>query len=424
MEPINTKSVGKCLEKVEVLRSSLRWTSSLDKEGVAKISRQISGLRDDLLFLTRIDKYKTNPEARKKVEDLPSSRRRELLMANNFVFEGVIGESKALLKVLETLNKSADSDFPVLIDGESGTGKELLARVVHHNSSRSDRELVTVNCGAIPDSLVESELFGHVKGAFTGADKDRDGKFERAHKGSLFLDEIGELDLKNQVKLLRALQTGDIQRVGSDKNITVDVRVIAATNRNLQQMVREGRFREDLYYRIAVITVTSPPLRERQDEIPLLIDYFSTDAAEKLGKKPISLSERLRDALTLYRYPGNIRELQNIIYRLSCLADRYADIEHLPDHIVASLNLKVSENGFQRGKPEELSLEEVRQNACDMAERRFLTRQLEAMQGNVTEIANKIQLNRSYLQKLLKKHGLQSKRFKKAAPAAKETPQY
>ncbi len=411
MSSINTKSIGRCLEKIEILRSSLRWSSSLDKQGVQKIVRQISSLRDDLLYLTRVDKFKSQVGEQKETEKESVTDRKKSLFSGNFVFEGIIGENPELLHVLEILNKTAQSDFPVLIDGESGTGKELLARVVHQNSVRSEKELVTVNCGAIPDALLESELFGHVKGAFTGADKDRAGKFEKANGSTLFLDEIGELDLKNQVKLLRALQTGDIQRVGSDKNIVVDTRIVAATNRDLPQMIKEGAFREDLYYRIAVITVTSPPLRKRRDEIPLLINYFAGDAAERLGKAPVSLSSRLDDALKQYSFPGNVRELQNIVYRVSCLADSRADIEHLPEHIVSVL---YPDEIMGQGdvNSQFTTLEEARRQAVNMAERRFLIQQLKEMKGNVTGVAKKVNMNRSYLQKLLKKHAIQSKNYK------------
>ena len=221
----------------------------------------------------------------------------------------------------------------MLIDGESGTGKELMAKVIHANGDRADRPFVSVNCGAIPENLLESELFGHRKGAFTGASGDRKGKFEAAHTGTIFLDEIGELPLSGQVKLLRVLEAHEIQRVGSDEPIAVDTRVVAATNRNLRKLCEEGRFREDLFYRLSVIHITLPPLRERKDEIPLLFEFFCDEAAEALKRRPIEMSRPLRQFLLDYAYPGNIRELRNIIYRLSCLAGRTADLEHLPADI-------------------------------------------------------------------------------------------
>ncbi len=175
----------------------------------------------------------------------------------------------------------------MLIDGESGTGKELMAKVIHANGARADKPYISVNCGAIPDNLLESELFGHKKGAFTGASGDRKGKFESAHSGTIFLDEIGELPLSGQVKLLRVLESHEIQRVGSDETIAVDARIVAATNKNLRSSCEEGKFREDLFYRLSVIHVTLPPLRERKDEIPLLFEYFGDEAAEALKRRPV-----------------------------------------------------------------------------------------------------------------------------------------
>ena len=192
----------------------------------------------------------------------------------------------------------------MLIDGESGTGKELMAKVIHANGERADRPFVSVNCGAIPDNLLESELFGHCKGAFTGASGDRKGKFESAHTGTIFLDEIGELPLSGQVKLLRVLEAHEIQRVGSDEPIAVDARVVAATNRNLRKLCEEGRFREDLFYRLSVIHITLPPLRERKDEIPLLFEFFGDEAAEALKRRPIEMSAAPAPVPAGLRLPG------------------------------------------------------------------------------------------------------------------------
>jgi len=192
--------------------------------------------------------------------------------------------------------------------------------VIHANGARADRTYIGVNCGAIPDNLLESELFGHKKGAFTGASNDRKGKFESAHTGTIFLDEIGELPLAGQVKLLRVLEAHEIQRVGSDEPIAVDTRIVAATNRNLRRMSEEGRFREDLFYRLSVIHLTLPPLRERRDEIALLLAYFGDEAAAALKRQPVKMTLRLREFLRTYDYPGNIRELRNLVYRIVCLA--------------------------------------------------------------------------------------------------------
>ena len=261
------------------------------------------------------------------------AQRRKGLLERDFQFGGVFGDSPRLIEALEIAEKAAPTDMPVLIDGESGTGKELMAKVIHANGSRSDRPYITVNCGAIPNELLESELFGHKKGAFTGASSNRSGKFEAANGGTMFLDEIGELPLNGQVKLLRVLQSNEIQRVGSDQMINVDARIVAATNKNLLDMCKAGQFREDLYYRLSIIHVSLPPLRERRDEIPLLIEYLANEAAQRLNRQPVKLSRRLTRFLNAFDYPGNIRELRNTMFRISCLAGETADLEHLPGSI-------------------------------------------------------------------------------------------
>ncbi len=244
----------------------------------------------------------------------------------------IIGQSSALKKTMEEARQVAMTDTTVLINGESGTGKESMARAIHQFSPRKDRPLIKVNCGAIPESLVESELFGHVKGAFTSAVSDRTGHFELADKGTIFLDEIGELSLDVQVKLLRVLQEQEIQRVGSGGVIKVDVRIIAATNRDLKQMVDEGKFRMDLFYRLNVFPLTVPPLRERKSDIPLLLAKFLSRLSKKLGKPLKGVSEVSMELLMDYDWPGNIRELQNVIERSAILAR--SDIIDIDDALV------------------------------------------------------------------------------------------
>jgi DNA-binding NtrC family response regulator len=227
----------------------------------------------------------------------------------------MIGESPALQSVLRDIRVVAPTDAAVLIEGETGTGKELVARAIHDLSTRSDRSFIMVNCAAIPATLLESELFGHEKGAFTGAFAQKIGRFERAHQGTLFLDEIGEIPLELQPKLLRALQQQDLERVGGNRTIHVDVRIIAATNRNLMQMVNEGTFRGDLYYRLHVFPLMVPPLRERREDIPLLVRFFTQRYAQKMNRKIEELPSAALEALTRYNWPGNIRELQNLVER-------------------------------------------------------------------------------------------------------------
>jgi transcriptional regulator with GAF, ATPase, and Fis domain len=230
-------------------------------------------------------------------------------------FEEVIGTSAALEYVLAQVEQVASADTPVLLLGETGTGKELVARALHERSRRRERPLVTINCAALPPTLVESEVFGYEKGAFTGAHQRTLGRFEVAHGGTLLLDEIGELPLEVQAKLLRVLETGELERLGSPKTIQVDVRVIAATNRDLEREVREGRFRDDLYYRLSVFPIRLPPLRERHEDIPVLVWHFITRKQGNLGKTIKRVPERLMNAFTTYSWPGNVRELENVIER-------------------------------------------------------------------------------------------------------------
>jgi transcriptional regulator with GAF, ATPase, and Fis domain len=408
------------IEKIEILRSTLRWASKLDRPDIEKLLRQAGVLRDEVMQLSHKERFVNAAAAESTRSDLSRRQRREALIERSFIFEGAFGDNPKLLEALETAEKAAPTGLPVLIDGESGTGKELMARVIHANGDRADRPFVAVNCGAIPDNLLESELFGHCKGAFTGAVSDRKGKFESAHTGTIFLDEIGELPLAGQVKLLRVLEAHEIQRVGSDQPIRVDTRVVAATNRNLRKLSEEGRFREDLFYRLGVIHVTLPPLRERKDEIPLLFEFFGDEAAEVLKRRPIEMTRRLRAFLLDYAYPGNIRELRNIIYRLSCLAGQTADFEHLPADIRSKAQVKpasASASGDDARSVNGDALSETKRAASDLAEREFLERGLQEVGGVVIELAKRCNMNRSHLQVLLKKHGIRSKEFRAASRA-------
>lgn len=251
--------------------------------------------------------------------------RKELVVENKMLKKKVskkyemIGESKAILKVKDMIDKVAQTDARVLITGSNGTGKELVAHWLHEKSQRARGPMIEVNCAAIPSELIESELFGHVKGAFTSANKDRAGKFEAANGGTIFLDEVGDMSLSAQAKVLRALQESRIQRVGSDRDIKVDVRVIAATNKNLKEEIEKGKFREDLYHRLAVILIDVPSLNDRREDIPLLINYFSDKIASEQGIAKKSFSNKATKLLQEYDWTGNIRELRNVIERLIIL---------------------------------------------------------------------------------------------------------
>ncbi len=418
----STISYAGLLEKIEILRSALRWASRLDRPDIEKLLRQAGALRDEVMQLSHKERFVNAAAAEPTRSDLSRRQRRKALIERSFIFEGAFGDNPKLLEALEIAEKAAPTGLPVLIDGESGTGKELMAKVIHANGDRADRPFISVNCGAIPDNLLESELFGHCKGAFTGAVGDRKGKFESAHTGTIFLDEIGELPLPGQVKLLRVLEAHEIQRVGSDQLIRVDTRVVAATNRNLRKLSDEGRFREDLFYRLGVILVTLPPLRERKDEIPLLFEFFGDEAAEALKRRPVEMTRRLRTFLLDYAYPGNIRELRNIVYRLSCLAGQTADLEHLPADIRPASQAPAAAGPESDGDGQSLSadaLSEAKRIASDLAEREFLERGLQEVGGIVIELAKRCNMNRSHVQVLLKKHGIQSKEFRAAARADK-----
>jgi DNA-binding NtrC family response regulator len=418
----STVSYAGLLEKIEILRSALRWASRLDRPDIEKLLRQAGLLRDEVMQLSHKERFVNAAAAEPTRSDLSRRERREALIQRSFIFEGTFGDNPKLLEALETAEKAAPTGLPVLIDGESGTGKELMAKVIHANGDRAQRPFISVNCGAIPENLLESELFGHCKGAFTGAVSDRKGKFESAHTGTIFLDEIGELPLAGQVKLLRVLEAHEIQRVGSDQPIRVDTRVVAATNRNLRKLSEEGRFREDLFYRLGVIHVTLPPLRERKDEIPLLFEFFGDEAAEVLKRRPIEMTRRLRAFLLDYAYPGNIRELRNIIYRVSCLAGQTADMEHLPADIRPAELVEVASEPASGDEGRPLSgdaLSEAKRVASDLAEREFLERGLQEVGGVVVELAKRCNMNRSHLQVLLKKHGIRSKEFRAASRADK-----
>jgi transcriptional regulator with GAF, ATPase, and Fis domain len=417
------------IERIEILRSTLRWSTKLERPEIERLLRQSSALRDEVMRLSYTERFVAAAAAQPGGTVRTNGERRQALLERSFVFEGAFGDNPKLLEALEIAEKVAPTDLPVLIDGESGTGKELMAKVIHSNGSRADKPYLSVNCGAIPDNLLESDLFGHKKGAFTGASHDRKGRFESAHTGTIFLDEIGELPLSGQVKLLRVLESREIQRVGSDEVTAVDTRIVAATNKNLRRLCEEGKFREDLFYRLSVIHVTLPPLRERRDEIPLLLEFFGDEAAEALRRRPLNLAPALREFLLSYAYPGNIRELRNIVYRISCLAGDTAGLEHLPSDIRDSRGAaapspaaqQVAASAAAAAEWRATSLGDAKRAACDEAERAFLERGLRDVGGTVTELARRCDMNRSHLQVLLKKHGIRSRDFRGQRSAPSET---
>lgn len=310
----------------------------------------------------------------------------------------ILGRSPAITSMLSMIRTVAPTEATVLITGESGTGKELVARALHAQSLRKDEPLVTVNCAALAETLLESELFGHEKGAFTGADKRREGRFKQADRGTLFLDEIGEMPIGVQAKLLRALQQGEIQRVGSDKSEHVDVRVIAATNRDLRKEVEERRFREDLYFRLNVISLEVPPLRQRKEDIPLLAAHFLSHYAERNHKNVKGFSAQCMDMLLHYDWPGNVRELQNAVERAVILCTgEYVTGPELPVNIAKLAAEAMPKSSEVSSSLAGLPLEEV--------ERRAIEETLRETGDNKSAAARKLGITRATLHKKLRKYG-------------------
>ena len=293
----------------------------------------------------------TVEKALEKTELLKENRNLKEELDDRFRVNRIIGKSKAMEDVFSMIRKVADTKTNILISGESGTGKELAARAIHGNSNRKDRPFVSVNCGAIPGELMESELFGHKQGSFTGAIKDKDGLFLAADGGTIFLDEIGELPLQLQVKLLRALQERKIMPVGETKEKTIDTRVLAATNRDLKEQVARGLFREDLYYRLNVIQIHLPPLTERRDDIPLLVRHFVTKYSKEMGLEPLRVSEAAMMILSGHDYPGNVRELANIVERAVTLETTESiRPESLPPSLLERFDLEQPEEPVAVGR--------------------------------------------------------------------------
>lgn len=322
---------------------------------------------------------------------------------DQYRLEQLVGVSEPMQQVLEFVQKVADSDSTVMIQGESGTGKELVARMLHFNSLRRDRPLVPVNCGAIPENLLESELFGHEKGAFTGATHARMGRFELAHGGTIFLDEIGEMSLPLQVKLLRVLQEREFERVGGNRTIHVDVRIIAATNQDLDTMVEEKRFRRDLFYRLNVIPMVIPPLRERRTDIPLLIDHFLNRFNQSKHTEVVGLDDEARRLLTEYDWPGNIRELENMMERLVVLKKQgLLSSQDLPQKISRRSMIPELKEQFIRLSEDGIHLS----REVEQYEKHLIMEALKKANGVTSRAAELLHLNRTTLVEKLKRKGV------------------
>jgi len=320
-------------------------------------------------------------------------------LKEKYKFENIVGNSKKMLDVISMVTKVAPMDSTVLISGESGTGKELIAHAIHLNSKRKNRSFVTINCGAIPEHLQESELFGHIRGAFTGAVRDKVGLFQEANGGTLFLDEIGETALSTQVKLLRFLQDGEIRRVGDNEPIRVDVRLLVATNKYLEKEIEENNFREDLYYRINVIPIHLPPLREKKDDIPLLVNHFLEKYKKKTNKKIDAISPDAMRLLSGYSWPGNVRELENIIERAVILSNHNVITpSDLPDALYTKNDKLKSKNTFD----EECALEELN--------KKYILKILDNYSWNQKKASSILGISTTTLWRKLKLYGIEPKK--------------
>ncbi len=316
-----------------------------------------------------------------------------------FGFEGVIGTSRQMRDVIEKLKRIAPTDASVLIEGETGTGKELVAQAIHQNSPRKNKPFVALNCAALSENILESELFGHVKGAFTDASTDRVGKFEYAHGGTLFLDEVGDMPLPTQIKLLRVLENGEITRVGSNTPVNVSVRILSATNRNLEESVKSGGFRRDLYHRLKVITIRLPTLAERSEDIPVLIDHFMRQFAKQHGKQIKGVSTAARRKLLTSSWPGNVRQLRNVVESMVVVDyDGLLDLDDLPEELADPAEQPEPAAGASLAALAGKSLQEI--------ERLFIAETLRFSGGNREEAAHTLGIGERTLYRKIKEYGL------------------
>lgn len=334
----------------------------------------------------------------REVEELRSE------LSSRYQFSNIIGTSSRMNSIFQMMAKISRVEGTVLITGESGTGKELVARAIHYNSTRTSKPFVVVNCGAIPKDLIESEFFGHLKGAFTDAKTEKTGKFELANHGTIFLDEIGDLSPEAQVKLLRAIGEKEIVKVGGAKTIPIDVRVVAATNQNLEELVRQGHFREDLYWRLAVLSLHLPPLRDRKEDIPLLCEYLIKKFNKLLQKKIKGVSNECLELFKSYAWPGNVRELESVLYEAMVLSNgHWIDEEDLPARI-SEMESYEEDDLTDLGK----TLQETIQKLTESVEKKMIRRALKETGGNRTQAAKKLGVSRKTLFNKITQYDLQS----------------
>ncbi|MBM2833685.1 MAG: atoC 2 [Candidatus Brocadiaceae bacterium] len=402
----------KKVDGLEVLKAVKNANSSTEVvliTAYGTISTAVQAIRDGAYdYVTKPFRHQEILKAAKKAIEKKMLKDRvrylEGEIRDKYKFEGIVGNSNAMLEVLKITSRVCRTESTVLVTGESGTGKELIARAVHYNSPRKDGPFVVINCGALPENLQESELFGHVKGSFTGAIRDKMGLFQQAQKGTVLLDEIGETLPSTQVKLLRFLQDGEIRPVGGNKSIFVDTRIIAATNENLEKAVELGRFRKDLFYRINVIRIHIPPLRERREDIPLLVEYFLEKILEKFKKGKRVFSEEAMYAFMNYDWPGNIRELQNMIERAVALSkSEIINVDELPLPVPVEEFAALSRNPLDDERKKSFivtTLAEQEKNAIIEA--------LNKYGGNQTKVSQVLGISTTTLWRKIKKYRIKS----------------
>ncbi len=322
-------------------------------------------------------------------------------LRDKFSFENIVGNSKKMREVYSLIEKISATDSTVLVKGESGTGKELAARAIYFLSHRREKPFVSINCGAVPENLLETELFGHMKGSFTGAIADKKGLFEMAEGGVLFLDEIGEMSALTQVKLLRALQDKRIRRVGGTEEISVDARIISATNQNLKKKIEEGKFREDLFYRLNVLSLVMPPLRKRKEDLPLLVSHFIKKYCQEMGRKTKRIAPEVMNVLESYPWPGNVRELENVIERIVAIEERgIITKESLPEELLAPHKKPDTTYLFEPGFSLNVHLDDIAKN--------YIKQARQAAGGKLRETASLLGISYRTLRYLIDKYGLKS----------------
>jgi DNA-binding NtrC family response regulator len=384
---------GPLCEACEVRKAALRALSGMEVRGIRTRRRvNLDGQTEELTILVSAAPvtFDGTRMALVIIEDVTELNQLRRRLKAEHSFSGIIGRDPKMLEVYDTIRELAEVSAPVLLLGESGTGKELVASAIHNEGPRVKGHFVPVNCSALPESLLESELFGHVRGAFTGAVRDKKGRFELADGGTIFLDEVGDLPASIQVKLLRVLQQGAFERVGDEKTVQVDVRVISATHRDLRGEVDAGRFREDLFYRLCVVPLTLPPLRDRRNDIPLLAEHILTNALEESPRHDIHLSPEALSALMDHDWPGNVRELQNAIQY--ALVKCHGDVL-LPEHLPSTVSREGEDRPRKRRRRRKLNAPAVR-------------RALDETDGNKSEAARRLGVSRATLYRFLDEIGL------------------